>query len=78
MLKDVDVSVEADLDLRGFLGFDDAVSPGFTAVRFEVTPRGPESAERYQELAEIVDEHCPVLDLFSNPTPVERMVAVPA
>lgn len=78
VLKDVDVSVEADLDLRGFLGFDDAVSPGFTAVRFEVTPRGPESAERYQELAEIVDEHCPVLDLFSNPTPVERMVAVPA
>lgn len=77
-LDDVEVSVEADLDLRGFLGFDDAVRPGFTAVRVEVTPKGPESAERYQELSEIVDEHCPVLDLFARATPVERKVAVAA
>jgi uncharacterized OsmC-like protein len=77
-LDDVDVSVEADLDLRGFLGFDGSVRPGFTAVRVEVTPTGPEPAARYRELAQIVDEHCPVLDLFANPTPVERRVAVPA
>jgi uncharacterized OsmC-like protein len=74
---DVEVSVEADIDLRGFLGLDDGVRPGFTAVRVEVTPNGPESAERYQELADAVDEHCPVLDLFSNATPVERKVTVP-
>ena len=33
---------------------------------------GPESEERYAELAAAVDEHCPVLDLFQNPVPVSR------
>jgi putative redox protein len=77
-LDSVEVTAEGDLDVRGFFGFDDAVRPGFTAVRLKVTPIGPESAARYQRLADAVDEHCPVLDLFSNATPVERAIAVTA
>jgi uncharacterized OsmC-like protein len=69
------VRVEGDLDIRGLHGFDDTVRPGFTAVRVEVTVAGPESAERYAELAAAVDEHCPVLDLFKNPVPVTRTIA---
>jgi uncharacterized OsmC-like protein len=69
------VRVEGDLDIRGFFGFDDAVRPGFSEVRILVTVNGPESAERYQQLAAVVDEHCPVLDLFKNPVPVTRTVA---
>jgi putative redox protein len=64
--------------VRGFFGFDDRVRPGFTAVRLKVTPIGPEPAARYQQLAEAVDAHCPVLDLFSNATPVQRTIAVTA
>jgi uncharacterized OsmC-like protein len=71
----VSVRVEGDLDLRGFFGLDDTVRPGFTAVRVEVTVTGPESAERYAELATAVDEHCPVLDLFRNPVPVTRALS---
>jgi uncharacterized OsmC-like protein len=66
------VRVEEDLDIRGFFGFDDAVRPGFSAIRVEVIVSGPESPGRYQELAAAVDEHCPVLDLFKNPVPVTR------
>jgi uncharacterized OsmC-like protein len=69
------VRVEGDLDIRGFLGFDDSVRPGFSAVRVEVAVTGPESQERYQELAAAVDQHCPVLDLFANPVPVTRTLA---
>ncbi len=69
------VRVEGDLDIRGFLGFDDAVRPGLSAVRVEVAVNGPESPERYRELAAAVDEHCPVLDLFKNPVPVTRTLA---
>ncbi len=69
------VRVEGDLDIRGLYGFDDTVRPGFTAIRIEVTVAGPESAERYAELAAAVDEHCPVLDLFKNPVPVTRAIA---
>ncbi len=51
------VRVEGDLDIRGFLGFDDSVRPGLSAVRVEVTVSGPESPERYQALAAAVDQH---------------------
>ena len=77
-LEGLEITAEGDLDVRGFFGFDDAVRPGFTGVRLEITPAGPESAERYQELADAVDAHCPVLDLFTNQTPVERRIAVVA
>ena len=69
------VRVEGDLDIRGFFGFDDGVRPGFSAIRLEVTVTGPESPERYQDLAAAVDRHCPVLDLFANPVPVTRTLA---
>ena len=42
------------MDIRGFLGFDDTVRPGFTAIRVEVTVAGPESTDRYAELAAAV------------------------
>ena len=71
----VSVRVEGDLDIRGFFGFDDSVRPGLSAVRIEVIVTGPESPGRYQELADAVDQHCPVLDLFANPVPVTRTLA---
>jgi uncharacterized OsmC-like protein len=77
-LDGLEVIAEGDLDVRGFFGFADGVRPGFTAVRLKVTPSGPESAERYQQLADAVDAHCPVYDLFSHATPIERTLAVTA
>lgn len=70
------VRVAGDLDIRGLYGFDDTLRPGFTAVRVEVTVAGPESAERYAELAAAVDERCPVLDMFKNPVPVTRTITI--
>jgi uncharacterized OsmC-like protein len=69
-LEDVEVQAEGDLDVRGFFGFDDDVRSGLTAVRLSVTLTGPESPDRYRQLRETVDAHCPVLDLFSAATPV--------
>jgi uncharacterized OsmC-like protein len=77
-LDGLEIAAEGDLDLHGFFGLDTGTRPGFTAIRLDVTPTGPEPAERYRELAEAVDEHCPVLDLFANSTPVERRLAVTA
>ena len=70
------VTVEGDLDIRRFFGVDDSVRPGFSAVRVQVGITGPETPERYQQLAAAVDEHCPVLDLFRNPVPVDRTITV--
>jgi len=41
-------------------------------VRIRVNLGGPEDPSRYADLAAAVDAHCPVLDLFRNPVPVER------
>lgn len=69
-LDDVQITAVGDLDVRGFFGLDDGVRPGFGGIRLDVRLTGPESAERYAELHAAVDEHCPVLDLFTNATPV--------
>ena len=66
----ISATAEGDLDARGLFGIDDTVRPGFSAVRLDVRVTGPESDERYAELHAAVDAHCPVLDLFTNPTPV--------
>lgn len=69
-LDDVQITTEGDLDVRGFFGLEDDVRPGFGEVRVQVRLSGPASAEQYRELQAAVDQHCPVLDLFANPTPV--------
>lgn len=70
VLDDVELDAEGDLDVRGFFGLEPGVRPGFSTVRVRVRLVGPESQERYDELARVVEEHCPVLDLFANPTTV--------
>jgi uncharacterized OsmC-like protein len=67
-LDAVTVTVDGDLDLHGFFGFGD-VRPGFTDVRVTERLDGPAGAERYEQLKQHVDEHCPVLDLFRSATP---------
>ncbi|MBC7441325.1 MAG: OsmC family protein [Ramlibacter sp.] len=73
-VDEIDIVADADLDVRRLLGIDRSVRAGFTDVRLKVVITGPESDERYQELRATVDEHCPVLDLFSNATPVSVTV----
>jgi len=63
-----------DLAARKLFGIDESVRAGFSDIRLTVTLTGPESDERYQELHEVVDKHCPVLDLFVDPTPVSIAV----
>jgi putative redox protein len=71
---EIDIAIEGDLDARRLFGLDDDVRAGFSDVRLAITITGPESEERYQELRQVVDARCPVLDLFSNPTPVSVSV----
>lgn len=73
---DIEITVDGDLDFRAFFGLDDSIRPGFTDVRATVRLTGPETPERYLELQQAVDAHCPVLDLLRNPTPVSLTLEV--
>ncbi|MET9082810.1 OsmC family protein [Streptomyces sp. NPDC004237] len=75
-LDGIRVEAEGDLDVRGFFGLDPEVRPGFSAVRVHVELSGPESEQRYRELHQTVDAHCPVYDLFTNRTPLETRLHV--
>jgi uncharacterized OsmC-like protein len=78
-LDGVSVSIEGDIDLRGFFGVDDSIRPGFRAIRgtVELSSSAPEAD--LQRLRAYVDAHCPVLDLVSSPTPVTlELRSVPA
>lgn len=70
-LEKVSIQAEGDLDVRGFFGIDDSVRAGFGAVRVRVRLDGPAGEQRYRELQQAVDAHCPVLDVFRGATPVE-------
>lgn len=72
-LEEVTIVVEADYDARGLLGVDGHGRPGFTAVRVSASLKGS-MPERHGELHAAVDEHCPVLDLFSAGAPVTTML----
>lgn len=69
-LDSVAVSVEGDIDLRGFFGVDHSVRPGFRQIRGTVTLESPAPIEELVRLKAHVDAHCPVLDLLSNQTPL--------
>lgn len=73
-LDGVSVKLEGGLDLRGFLGVDDDVRPGFLAITGTVTLVSPASDEELARLKETVDAHCPVLDSLTNPTPVSLTI----
>jgi uncharacterized OsmC-like protein len=76
-LDAVTISVDADFDTGAFFGFPGSSGiPSPTGVRCAVTLEGPESDDRYRELIAAVDEHCPILDLFTRSVPVERNVTI--
>lgn len=73
-IDSLDVRAEGDLNVQGLFGAAEAVRPGFSAVRVIVDITGPDSDEAYQELQTTVDAHCPVFDIFTNPTPIDVTV----
>ncbi len=75
-LDTLQLEAEGDLDVRGFFGLDPDVRAGLQQIRVQVRASGPETPERYAELAEVVDRHCPIGDLFAQPTPVQTTLVV--
>lgn len=72
----IDVDLTGDIDLRGFFGTADNVRPGFDGIKVQTTLTGPETTERYQELIDTVEQHCPVLDNLQNSVPVRGEVSI--
>jgi uncharacterized OsmC-like protein len=74
-VNDVSVTLEGELDLRGFFGAAEGVRPGFQWIEGKVSFDSPASPEELARLKRAVDAHCPVLDLLRNETPVRLTLA---
>ncbi len=67
-IVDVEVTVEADYDARGMLGLDDSVSPGWSAVRYQVAITSPAPEESVREVVELADRYSSILDCLTRPS----------
>lgn len=68
-IDEIEITAEGDLDVRKLFGIDETGRAGFQDVRVKVDITGPDTVEQYENLRQVVDAHCPVLDLFANPVP---------
>jgi len=73
-LDGLETTIQGDLDLRGFLGLDDNIRPGFERIRITVKAAGDFDDEQLAELASLT-RYSPVRDIVNNPVPVAIDVA---
>lgn len=68
-LDGLECAVDGDVDLRGFLGLDGTVRPGFQQIRVAITASGEFDDSQFAELAGLAS-YSPVRDSVTNPVPV--------
>lgn len=75
-LTSLEVTVEADYDVRGELGVSDEVRPGYLAMRYhvKVSSSAPEAAVR--ELIDTGLRTSSWLDTMANPVPMSGQVEI--
>lgn len=64
------VLLKGNLDLRGFLGIDSNVRPGFYKIEAKTLVTSDEEKEKIERLYENVKRYCPVYDILANEVPV--------
>ena len=70
-LESVSVTLEGSLDLRGFFAVRDGVRAGFNDVRGVVNLKSSAPDAELAKLKDVVDAHCPVLDILRAPVSVD-------
>jgi uncharacterized OsmC-like protein len=63
------IETDGELDLRGFLGLDDKVPPGYRKINYSVTMKGDGTREQYEEIHRAVQATSP--NFFNMARPIE-------
>lgn len=66
----VSVNVKGYLDVRGLLALDDAVPAGCQKITFETRIESPADPKAVQQLVQMTEACCPVLDTLKRPIEV--------
>jgi uncharacterized OsmC-like protein len=68
-LDSCEIEIEGELDLRGFLGLDDQVPPGYRRLDYRVRLNGDGTREQYEEIHRAVMATSP--NYFNMARPIE-------
>jgi uncharacterized OsmC-like protein len=69
-IDQLSTELEGDIDLRGFLGLDESVSPGYQGIRIKMNVKADCSDEQLEDLIECARKRSPVFSTLSRPVPV--------
>lgn len=75
-IRSLTVEVRARYDVRGELGVDDSVRPGYADIVYVVTVDTDASEADVQRWLDLADRHSSWLDDLRNPVPVSREVRI--
>ena len=70
-MRDIRVTVEGDLDLRGTLGVDREAPVGFTAIRLRFELAADEPEEKLAKLIELTERYCVVAQTLAGGVPLD-------
>lgn len=75
-LRSLAIETEGDIDLRGFLGIDPAVPPGYDSLRYTVRISGDGTREQFAEIHEAVMATSPNFYNLSRPVPLKPTLVI--
>ena len=75
-LKSVEIQTEGELNLRGFLGLDERVKPGYDSLQYTVRIKGDGTTEQYEAIHENVLKTSPNYFNIAHPVRVASTLVV--
>jgi uncharacterized OsmC-like protein len=76
VLEKVEIETSGRLDLRGFLGIDPAVAPGYDTIHYVVRIKGAGTPEQFQEIHDTVARTSPNYFNISRPVKIDARLLV--
>lgn len=75
-LDAVEIETSGQLDLRGFLGIDDQVPPGYESIRYTVRIKGDGTPEQFEKIHETVRRTSPNYFNIAHPIRIDAQLIV--
>lgn len=73
---DFEIEVSGDLDLRGYLGLDEGVRPGYTGLEYVVRIKSDAPRETLEEIVRAAERTSPMFDNIRNGVPIRSQLEV--
>ncbi|HUJ48031.1 MAG TPA: OsmC family protein [Rhizomicrobium sp.] len=75
-LETLEIETTGDIDLRGFLGLDPAVAPGYESLRYTVRIKGNATKEQFTEIHKAVMATSPNFHNLAKPVALKPTLVV--